>query len=533
MVRGPGPPDRSPWLHGAASDLLLGCGGLFSIAFAAFALAGPERFAALPAAVPALLIYLVGMPHYGATLVRVYDHRSDRRSYARFSIGATLVIASLFLVGLRSPWTSSALFTVYLTWSPWHYAAQNYGIAMMFARRRGAPLSLFAQRALRASFVLSFALVFILLHLAGKPELVRPRDVRLVPIGISVTWGTAAFAAVLALYTASLVAFLASALRAARPGQLAPTFAIIATQMLWHSLPIAIAGFGIATTIVPLDRDQRTAFFTWIAAGHGVQYLWVTSYYARSASDWRGTWRYYAKALAAGTALWTLPALLLAPGRVGLPTLSGFFLLLAAVVNIHHFVLDGVIWKLRSARIARVLIKSDVTSEAETRGRLRAIAWSAAAAGALAAGVLFWTENVALPAALRAEQPRDAVRALDVLAWFERDDAGVRLWAARHIEAAGDLERALPQYRRSLALDPDVPVLTDLVRIYFARGDAHELEPMCRQLYDRLPPSEHVAAATPVGSCYSTAGRWREKRADEIAAARSDPRAEASLALGY
>ena len=29
------------------------------------------------------------------------------------------------------------LFTLYLTWSPWHYTGQNYGIAVMFLRRRG------------------------------------------------------------------------------------------------------------------------------------------------------------------------------------------------------------------------------------------------------------------------------------------------------------------------------------------------------------------------------------------------------------
>src|SRR5690242_65825 len=44
-------PVRRPWLSGPASDLLLGCGGLFSIAFVVFALAGKEFFASLPPAV--------------------------------------------------------------------------------------------------------------------------------------------------------------------------------------------------------------------------------------------------------------------------------------------------------------------------------------------------------------------------------------------------------------------------------------------------------------------------------------------------
>jgi hypothetical protein len=525
-------PVRRPWLSGPASDLLLGCGGLFSIAFVVFALAGKEFFASLPPAVPALLVYLIGMPHYGATLVRVYDHRDDRRAYWRFSVAATVAIAALFLIGLRVPLLASALFTLYLTWSPWHYAGQNYGIAMMFVRRRGVPLPEYAKRALRLSFVLSFLLVLVLLHLEDKGVAIY-RDVHLLPLGIPTAWATPVFAVVLAGYLGALLVFAFAALRAAGPRDLAPTLAIVGTQILWHSLPIAISGFGLHTDLVPLAREQRAAFFTWIAAGHGVQYLWITSYYARSADDWHGPLRYYAKALAAGTAIWTLPCLLLAPGLLGIPSFSGFFLLLASVVNLHHFLLDGAIWKLRSARIARVLIASDVTAESETRGRLRALVWGLAGAGAIAAAVVFWTENVALPAAVRAGDPRAAVRRLDLLAWFQRDDASARLWAARHIEGAGDLVYAMPQYRKSLALKVDVPVLTDLVRIHFTRGEARELELVCRQLYALVPESERASAPTPPGACYRTAGRWRDKRADENAAGALAAQRDASLSLGY
>ena len=527
-------PARRPWLSGPASDLLLGCGGLFSIAFVVFALAGPEFFASLPPAVPALLVYAIGMPHYGATLVRVYDHRDDRRAYWRFSIAATLAIAALFVIGLRAPLVASALFTLYLTWSPWHYAGQNYGIAMMFVRRRGVPLPEYAKRALRLSFMLSFALVFILLHLEDKGVAIY-RDVHLLPIGIPTAWATPLFGVILVGYVGALLVFAIAALRAASPRELVPTLAIVGTQILWHSLPIAISGFGIHTELVPLAREQRAAFFTWIAAGHGVQYLWITSYYARSADDWRGPWRYYAKALAAGTAIWTLPCVALAPGLLGVPSFSGFFLLLASVVNLHHFVLDGAIWKLRSARIARVLIASDVSSQRETRGPVRALVWGLAGAGALAAAVVFWTENVALPAAVKRGSPRDTVRALDLLAWFQRDDSGARLWAARHIEASGDLGNALPQYRRSLALKVDVPVLTDLVRIHFTRGEPRELELVCRQLYGLVPEGERASAPTPPGACFRTAGAWRDKRADEAAADAAIARAQrdASLALGY
>ena len=81
------------------------------------------------------------MPHYGGTLVRVYDQRKDRRAYAIFSVWATALLAALFVWGAFSTLVASVLFTIYITWSPWHYTGQNYGLAVMFLRRSGVPLS--------------------------------------------------------------------------------------------------------------------------------------------------------------------------------------------------------------------------------------------------------------------------------------------------------------------------------------------------------------------------------------------------------
>ena len=62
----------------------------------------------------------------------------------------------------------------------------------LFVRRRGVPLPEYAKRALRLSFVLSFLLVLILLHLEDKGVAIY-RDVHLVPIGISTAWATPLF----------------------------------------------------------------------------------------------------------------------------------------------------------------------------------------------------------------------------------------------------------------------------------------------------------------------------------------------------
>ena len=99
---------------------------------AVFLLQGLLGGAQLEAWIPAGLLIMVGsIPHYGATLLRVYESGEDRRKYAFFAVHATLVLAVAFVIGLRSALLGSLILTVYLTWSPWHYTGQNYGIFLM------------------------------------------------------------------------------------------------------------------------------------------------------------------------------------------------------------------------------------------------------------------------------------------------------------------------------------------------------------------------------------------------------------------
>lgn len=155
---------RPPWLFGPGPDLLLGCGLLYALAFGAFLVLGPEIRTGQPPILFPLLILVLGVPHYGATLLRVYERRSQRRAYVVFSLWTTLLIVALFLASLRMPLLASGMVTVYLTWSPWHYTGQNYGIAVMFLRRGGVALDAVTKRWLYASFLLSFVLVFLHMH---------------------------------------------------------------------------------------------------------------------------------------------------------------------------------------------------------------------------------------------------------------------------------------------------------------------------------------------------------------------------------
>ena len=72
-------PASNAWLSSPASDLTLGCGLGYMAAFVLLAVAGQQVETVLPLGLMPLAILLLSVPHYGATLLRVYEKPEDRR----------------------------------------------------------------------------------------------------------------------------------------------------------------------------------------------------------------------------------------------------------------------------------------------------------------------------------------------------------------------------------------------------------------------------------------------------------------------
>ena len=469
------------WLFGPLPDLLIGCGLLYALALPAFFVYGSEIRARQADALMPLLVLLLSLPHYGATLLRVYERREDRQLYRRFAIHSSVVLFAAFVVALHVPLVATFLTTLYLTWSPWHYTAQNFGLASMFLRRRGAAVGPVLGRCLRLSFVFSYGLVFLWMHTGeGTPaDYAIPLGddaARFVGLGIPHRVSLPLGGVLLAGYLASLLATLVLVLRATTLRAAGPTLALLLTQVLWFSLPITVPLLGFASGLDPVDWSHRDYYFRWIAIGHASQYLWVTAYYARRASGWNGFGIYLAKAAMAATAVWVFPIVLFAPEALGTYSFdAGLAMLVGSAANIHHFILDGVIWKLRSRPVASVLLEAASPAPApaprETaRPWLRRLAWSTLAA-LLAIRVLWsWELLFVYPAAVAREDFGAAVRAFDRLAWFGYDDASRRRdlgWALYPHEP----DRALAQFERSIALHPSAKSWGSIANVHANRGD--------------------------------------------------------------
>ncbi|UCE85596.1 MAG: tetratricopeptide repeat protein [Deltaproteobacteria bacterium] len=459
-------PPSSRWLFGPVPDLLLGCGVGYVIVFAILAVAGPEVRRIAPIGLLPLVALVTGTPHYGATLLRVYERREDRRAYAFFSVYATAAVWLTFVGGLYHAALGSWFVTLYLTWSPWHYTGQNYGLALMFLRRRGIRVTPTAKRHLYASFFSCFLITVIAIHGSAPSAAYAPASTeatvfQFISLGIPAPIAGPLLVLALAVYLYTTVVAGMLLRREAAFRDLLPSAVLVLTQSLWFAIPVLTRATQVLEHVEPLSVRYADYAFLWVAYAHSVQYLWVTTYYATTSKASTSRAGYLVKTLLAGAAIWVVPALVFAPGALGrVPYDAGLLLLVASAVNLHHFILDGAIWKLRDGRIARVLIRSAGASGAVEPALPPRFPWRSRAIFAVGAACV----AISVFGTLESEfGVRRAVESADVsrlgtaarrLAWIGRDDPEVQLQLGVLAAREGRPETGLRALERSLALQP-------------------------------------------------------------------------------
>ncbi|MEE3325805.1 MAG: hypothetical protein VX252_00550 [Myxococcota bacterium] len=469
------------WLWGPSRDLLFGCGVWYILFFVFLVFAGPSLRALQPLYLAPFLILLIATPHYGATLLRVYEHREERKAYAFFTVWTTVALIGLFIWGVQDAAIGTLLFTAYLTWSPWHYTGQNYGISVMFMRRRGFEAER-AKRWLYTSFILSYALTFLVMHQeAETPRGLAEGGVHLARLGIPKWFSSVAIPATAAVWAGALLATVVLIRKHGRLRDLLPVGLLALSQALWFTLPDLARYFGdTGLSVEALDFDYRAFYFNWIVVAHALQYLWITSYYAK-AEERRsgGSGRYFGKTLLAGNVAWIAPALFFAPqllgGAVSELTVA---LLVASLVNLHHFILDGAIWKLRDSRVANLLIRNKARTPSPTPAPVHAgsawrparFFWIGATALLFVALIEFAGLQIITPAWLEKNHTHRVESLLDTLAWVGRDSATTRTQLGHTLASQGKNTAALRAFRRSHELTPEAGTLAEVARLEFQLG---------------------------------------------------------------
>jgi tetratricopeptide (TPR) repeat protein len=451
----PAPASRaqSPWIYRPWIDLTVGCGAWSApLLFAGFYFA--NSYARGWTVAFYFLALLSNYPHFMATVYRAYHTRDEFEKYRIYTVHVALLLAAAGVVahlwyGLL-PW----IFTLYICWSPWHYTGQNFGLLMMFARRAGVSPTEAERRALRLAFTASFILLMLSFH-TGPSD-----DALILSLGLAAKFTLPARAMLALFFVGASGWALASLARRSNLRTILPVLTLTATQFLWFLLPAVIE--LVSGREIPQTRYSSGL----LAVLHSTQYLWITSYYqkkeARAAGDSNWSYSRYLVTLIAGGIALFIPGPWIV-SRIFHADFAASFLTFTALVNIHHFILDGAIWKLRDSRIASLLLDSQQkpagSGDAKQGGFAAAARWLtgraplARAIRIAAVALLFiWAGVDQLHFWWSSEA--NTLPALQRAAKLNPDDSTVQAKLARAEQLAGQRDAALASMQRAAEMSP-------------------------------------------------------------------------------
>ncbi len=356
-------PGRYPWIVNPIVDFLFVYGGLVWICIAINLLilgwAVPtDANAGAPMSRALLIAVLLGQhffadSHTAATYMRIYPGEESRQKFEFFTKYLPLALLPTFFYGLIAPGGAGDLIYLYLLLVFWHYAAQSFGISLIYCYKRGYMFKAWERESYRWFIYTMILFIFARMLTFRQYSPSSFFGVRCPFWGPLPEWvfdiSHLAFIVTSVIFTVVLLK------KFLREKKLPPHPAILIVST------VALIGFSQGT-LNALCWMYGPAFF------HGSQYIAVSmAYYLKE------------RGLPEGAPPSAVAALFWKPSTfqyMGLIVLSGVFIYVGiphffqqigydfalvaavclAVFNFHHFATDAAIWRLRDPKQRQILL---------------------------------------------------------------------------------------------------------------------------------------------------------------------------------
>jgi len=336
-----GSPSRWYFVHPWIDTL---CAGGLSILVFAGAAAASSWFStaghSLPSAlqVVVFLQWIINWPHFSATSYRLLRVPENRREFPLTTYLIPVLVGGAIVASLNSPAVVAPYFIkFFMLWSPYHFTAQSLGISLLYARRAGYDISAGERRALAAFLFGTFLVSTARAEVSTAPHsffgILYP--------GLGLP-GELVIVLKILMYAGGLHFLLSTYRRFVKNGE---------------RLPLVLPVIAVAQYVWFVVGYFYPAFYLLVPMFHALQYLliaWVMelkeNHSGRTAGQITIAWG-TANILCGAALFLVLPRTVAAFG-VPLDLALGVII---AGVQIHHFFVDGVIWKLRNPRVANPL----------------------------------------------------------------------------------------------------------------------------------------------------------------------------------
>jgi hypothetical protein len=325
-------------------DLLV-IGGLLTVPLALWASHATPTAKIDAATLFPVIALLCNQAHFAASTIRLYTKPRAREDLPFLTMAfplLTLLIVTFFVAFADQ--IGKHLQALYLTWSPYHYAAQTFGLATMYCYRSGCRLDRTEWWGLRAACILPF--LYSLL------------------VGAPLGWGLGWFVPYRTLATNPLIyPVMSGAFTVLKWGSLGAPFALF----VWIAFRSGRngstrPGLPLISLVLMLSNASWWILFVywdavaWTTVLHGLQYMGIVSIFYSQDEMLRPGNRHgrayhvamlYAACVTLGYALfqcWPRAYMLAGYGAV-----QSAYMVIAAI-NIHHFIVDRYIWRIRKDR---------------------------------------------------------------------------------------------------------------------------------------------------------------------------------------
>jgi hypothetical protein len=350
------------WILNPTIDLLFACGGIFWLLFAVFVATGSQinlygSPAAFWLAVASIMgLHFLGDPHQPATLWRVYFSKSTREKLA---VPVSLLLVAAIGIGIWSymvPAATVFFLKLTLAWGFQHQLAQSFGIALVYCYKRKYYLTKMEKNIM--NFMVHATMVFLIVRMFSLKDFgtyVLFNSYNLPFNAVLPEWATTVSLIVLQI---SVVAFVAMVVR----------------KYIKQKQLFPLPGLLTLSTLIVMPFFAQNAFImVWMLISqwyfHSSQYLVITSaFYFKERGLPEGVpmheiakmlktktfAKYYASILLLGfLCSYLFPRWL---SEHGAASTGIAFAAVYVAVNLHHFITDAFIWKLRDPAVQKLLV---------------------------------------------------------------------------------------------------------------------------------------------------------------------------------
>ncbi len=289
-------------------------------------------------ALTGILVWVGNWPHFSATSYRLYESREHMNQFALTAYLIPVLIVLAAVACFVYPVSFAPYFVkLFVLWSPYHFSLQTLGITLIYARRANLRISPLARQALTVFVISSFLVQYAESEIALRtgfmyalsfPQLALP------------AWAPNAFQAIMYSSIAVLAwELLPEILKSGRLPWI--VFVPLLTQYLWFVYGAKDVTFQLFTPLF-----------------HSLQYMliaWSVEMHSRGRAPWKASARWYAMNVGLGALFFSgIPHLL---ARFGF-NLEYSLLIFSAAISLHHYFVDGVIWKLQRERTGSPLFRN-------------------------------------------------------------------------------------------------------------------------------------------------------------------------------